>query len=367
MKIAFIGDIAFYGKFCQVNNSNLFEYFSDVKKELSKYDFVVGNLETPLVNDGRKSGSKSAYIFSKVCNVELLSYLGVNIVNLANNHIFDYGVDGYLSTKKALEQAGISWFGTEDKSLLIEHEGEKLAFHGYCSFNTNPLGVRNKKNKLGISPLDVDKVIDTGRRYQELGYLNIISVHSGIEHINYPSLDDVNFARKLSEIFPYVYYGHHPHVLQGIEKLNKSLIAYSLGNFCFDDVYDGRSDKPIVVQGDDNKSSIILSVEINGGEIKHYNFHTIFHMKNKVVLNDSTVSDRLSAYSQYLTLQEECFLKNRAVQISSIVQNRNSKRDLEWALKRLNFSTLQRIYELYLNKAKYKALFKNKLKDITGN
>lgn len=361
MKIAFIGDIAFYGKYCQVNNPNLFEYFSDVKKELAKYDFVVGNLETPLVNEGRKAGSKSAYIFSKACNVELLSYLGINIVNLANNHIFDYGVDGYLSTKKALDEAEISWFGTEDKSLLIEHENEKLAFHGYCSFNTNPLGIRNKKNKLGISPLDVDKVIDTGRRYQELGYLNIISVHSGIEHINYPSLDDVNFARKLSEIFPYVYYGHHPHVLQGIETSNESLIAYSLGNFCFDDVYDGRSDKPIVVQGEDNKSSIILSVSIIEGEITDYHSVGIFQGEERMGVDVSQSRNKSESYSDLLKLDDKEYQLKRCEAISEINSNRNSARDIIWLANRLNPSTVKRIFERVYNQYRYKKYFKSGL------
>ena len=70
-----------------------------------------------------------------------------------------------------------------------------------------------------------------------------------------PSSDDVKFARHLANQFNYVYYGHHPHVIQGFERVNKSTIFYSLGNFIFDDVYTSKDkEKPLIALSESNKT-----------------------------------------------------------------------------------------------------------------
>ena len=87
MKIALLGDIAFFGKNSIKKNSSLFNYYKDVKCYLADYDIVIANLETPFNDSSKPYGYKSAYIDSDIENVEILKYLGVSIVNLANNHI----------------------------------------------------------------------------------------------------------------------------------------------------------------------------------------------------------------------------------------------------------------------------------------
>ena len=61
-----------------------------------------------------------------------------------------------------------------------------------------------------------------------------MSVHWGEEFLDYPSASQVVFAHKLVDAGASLILGHHPHVLQGIERYNGSVIAYSLGNFVFD-------------------------------------------------------------------------------------------------------------------------------------
>ncbi len=353
MKIAFLGDMAFHGKFCLKSNDSLFDYFNDARNILSTCDYVVGNLETPFVTNGKKSGSKSAYISSNSVNVEILKYLGINAVNLSNNHIFDFGIDGFNSTLSVLNANNIEWFGCNEKKLFLD-KNEKIVFHGYCSLNTNPLGLKSRNKSAGIDHLDARVAIESVCDFNSKGFFNILSVHSGVEHVNIPSSDDVLFARHLSGKAPYFYYGHHPHVLQGYEVVNSSLIAYSLGNFCFDDIYDGRTIKPLVKQSENNKSSVIMIIELVGGKIINHEEIGIYMGEDKLDVN---VKHNLERYSQLLSLSEPEFENERNKQINAIVKKRNSKRGLSWLLSRLNLSTIERRYDVYKNKKLYRMLF----------
>ena len=271
MKIALLGDTAFFGK-NTTNNHGVFDYFKDIREKLKEYDDVVVNLETPFNIDSKPNGYKSAYISSTTSDIELLKYLGVTTVNLANNHLFDYGKKSYELTKQILSDNGFQYFGVEKKQVLIEKEGNKIAFSGYCCYSSNPLGLCDD----GVNELFYPTVEKTLTDNSNNGYNNILSIHAGAEHINFPSFDHIKFARKLSGIVPYVYYGHHPHVLQGIEKYNESIIAYSLGNFCFDDIYTEKSKTPLVRQTENNKSSIILELEYQDNKLLRYNSIAIF-------------------------------------------------------------------------------------------
>ena len=231
MKIALLGDIAFFGKYSLENNHNLYEYFQEVSEKLKEHDLVIGNLETPFSESNTKPyGFKSAYIRSNPENLELLKFLQIDIVNLANNHIYDFGANSYELTKKLLDEAKIKYFGVENRQLLIDFDDNKIALNGFCCYSTNPLGINSKKNK-GINELDVPTVKKKLIENAKNDLFNICSIHCGQEHVNYPNYDHILMARGLAKFAPYVFYGHHPHVAQGIEKVNESLLAYSLGNF----------------------------------------------------------------------------------------------------------------------------------------
>ncbi|WP_299493841.1 CapA family protein [uncultured Shewanella sp.] len=355
MKIAFIGDIAFFGRFCIHQNPKALESFQEVKKAMDGCDYVVGNLETPLVENGVKLGSKSAYISGHPDNIKILEYLGINAVNLSNNHIFDFGEEGYKSTTNILDKSGIDWFGCEDKIHYLNHpSGENIAFHGYCSLNTNPIGYDESGSKPSINHLSFHDVINNFSKIKDAGYFNVMSIHSGFEHINIPSRDDIDFARYLSTIDDYFYFGHHPHVLQGIEKINNSIIAYSLGNFCFDDIYDERTENPLVKQSVNNKESAICILDIQGGEIVEHKTIDFFIGDNELKVVDS---GKMSEYSNMLSFDMNCYSEERTRQIEGVIKKRNSSRDFKWFISRFRLSTFFRILESYLNKNRYSRLF----------
>lgn len=359
IKVAFIGDMAFYGKYDTLINDDLEFYFSDVKKVLSECDYSVGNLEAPFIKNAVKFGFKSAYISSDPINVNLLNYLGINSVCISNNHIYDYGRAGLNETIETLDSNGIDWFGVNNKDLVID--SLNLAFHGYCSYNTNPSGLRRKFSSDGVEPLKYSKVESKFCKYLDSGYLNILSVHSGIEHINQCSMDDVRFARKFAKKGSYIYFGHHPHVLQAIENYEGSLLAYSLGNFCFDDVYEEYSRKKIVTQSEDNKSSVIMIASIDGNKIVGFETVSIYQGSDKLEVGGDLSLSKLSEANKLLHLSRVDYQALRADKLKSINASRNSSRSLEWLVNRIRFSTIRRVVERKVNSLKYKLFFSSKL------
>ena len=148
MKIALVGDIGFFGRYSIENNVDVFDYFHEASEYLSQFDYVVGNLELPFLKDGKSIGAKSAYLKSDPRNIALLEYLNINIVTLANNHIFDFGQQGVESTIELLERHNIKHFGLNHKALTLDDA--KIALHGYCCYSTNPYGLDVGVNKLNI-------------------------------------------------------------------------------------------------------------------------------------------------------------------------------------------------------------------------
>lgn len=356
MKIALLGDTALFGK-NSIDNIKVFDYFKEIREKLKEYDFVIANLETPFNLNSKPNGYKSAYISSDPKNVELLKYLGVSIVNLANNHMFDFGINAYNLTKKVLKDNNIDFFGVEGKNAFVEKEGNKISFNGFCCYSTNPLGL----GKYGINELNYKDVETILKENNQLGYNTILSFHAGQEHINYPNHDHIKFARQLTRIAPYVYYGHHPHVLQGIEYYNESLLAYSLGNFCFDDVYTNKSDKPLVKQTDNNKSSIILELEYQNNKLINNKPIPFYAGIENIKIGNEKVLDNLNSYSLKLNMNKTDYVMMRNELLASFVQTRNAKRDLKWYLRRLNLRTFFVVKDLFKNQQKYNSNLKQYL------
>ena len=350
MKIALLGDIALFGNMSISKNRDWKAYFSEVEQVLAGMDYVVGNLETPFSIKKKTNGAKSAYLYSDLENVKILKYLHINAVTLANNHIFDYGKEGYETTKNVLEKNEIEWFGTEGKEFYYEVGGNKLAFIGFCCYSTNPLQCV-PYGQYGINELDLSKAKEIISKVGHNGYLPIVAVHAGVEHVNYPSLDTVKLAKMLSNICPLIYYGHHPHVVQGIEEYKQSLVAYSLGNFCFDDVYSSASNQPLITLSDNNRSSCILVVEVENSQIVTWQTIPVYIGKQDMEVGRGATKEKIEEYTRTISqMAESEYVAMRNKLISDYIAGRKQNRNLLWYLKRMR----PRYYRILKNAKKNK-------------
>ena len=356
MKIALLGDIAFFGNLSSINNLEIESYFADISTLLGSYDYVVGNLETPFSHKKKAYGSKSAYICADPIDVRLLNILHVKAVSLANNHMFDYGKEGYELTKKTLLNNRIDYFGSEGKQLYVDINDNKLAFSGFCCYSTNPL-LAVTPGRYGVNelnPLYVERMI---KKNHEDGFLNIVSVHAGLEHVNYPSLDTIRLARRWANVCPYVYYGHHPHVVQGIEYFRESLIAYSLGNFCFDDVKQLNSDETLVELSENNRSSFVLELSIENNRVLGYKVIPIYIGKNKLELVPHNGDNIVELYTNPIKeLSPAEYINKRNTLLEAYFLSRKRKRDLKWYLKRMKYRYMRLLINAVWNRRKYNSL-----------
>lgn len=357
MKIALLGDIALFGKMSVTENAHVSDCFSVVADYLKDFDYVVGNLETPFSVEKKHNGAKSAYICSDIDNVVTLRQLHINAVNLANNHMFDYGMEGYEITKRVLKEYKIEYFGAEGKELKIEFEENKIAFSGFCCYSSNPLQCV-PYGEYGVNAYNVEQVSKVISQNNKQGFLNIVAVHAGLEHVNYPSVDHIRIARKLAVSVPYVYYGHHPHVIQGVENYNGSLIAHSLGNFCFDDIYtEASATTPLVTLTENNRKGVILALDIKNNKIVSWQEQVIYIGKNgKLSLDNNDESLRI--YNDALInceMQLENYIAKRNEILSDRISERKSMRNLRWYLKRLRPKYMKLIIDGRHNAKMYNA------------
>lgn len=358
MKIALLGDMAFFGRMT-INNSSYKKMFAPIKEHLQGCDYIIGNLESPLTTQNKVVGGKSAYLKGKPNDVEILSYLGVTHVTLANNHMFDYKAQGMADTIRVLEENKIAWYGANSHTETICFDNNKIVLIGYCCYSTNGKGLGTETPCVNV--FDPRKAEESVDKYINEGYLPILSIHWGQEHVHYPNYDHIEVARKLCKNRKIVIHGHHPHVIQGIETVNKSLIAYSLGNFCFDDVYTKKSNKPLVKLSTDNQESFVLIVNVENNEITGYEIVPFSFEGGQYQIKED-IMRKIQIWSDFLNTSKETYIQQRTKDLSSYIDKRKELRNLEWYLKRINVESIKMILGSRQNIKKYNTLVKRYIK-----
>lgn len=350
MKIALLGDIALFGKFSVKNDYN--NRLKTVAEILKDCDVVIANLETPLTNNNVTIGGRSAYIKGTPEDVEILKYLNVTHVTLANNHIFDYCEKGVEDTINTLEKNGISSFGVFGKNQIIN---ENIILRGYCCFSTNGRCITEDESM--INGLTYSKLVNNLEYDKAQKYLSILSIHWGIEHVHYPSIEHIKLIRQLSKSYNFIVHGHHPHVIQGYEISNNALINYSLGNFCFDDVYTSKSSRPLIKLSKDNKLTYIMVLKVEGNRIIEYKIIPVsFNDETYRLCQLSEIG--IEQYSSFLGKELNVIEAERIKEFNDYITRHKKERNLEWYIKRLNFESIRIIYYELLSKNKYKTALK---------
>lgn len=193
-------------------------FFQNVKDIFTADDLTVTNMEGTLTTSNDRQQKTFAFK-GDPSYTEILTRGGVEATNLANNHSHDYGDQSYEDTIQYLEAAGITTFGY-DRTAVMDVKGIKVGL----------IGIYELKDGLGRQ----QQVIDTIQEVKDQGaQVIIVSFHWGTEKSNIPDDIQKTLAHLAIDQGADLVVGHHPHVLQGIEKYQGKNIVYSLGNFCF--------------------------------------------------------------------------------------------------------------------------------------
>lgn len=233
-----VGDIALFKSIrTKVMKYDVDFLFKDVKEVLSRADVIFGNFEFPFSTDGvpffpySYDGYRADFSL-----LPHFSTIGFDVLNLANNHIMDWGSEGVEMTKKALGGCGIKTVGAgansaeARRSFKIQRNGVRLGFLGYTK-SGDWIATRTKP---GAAKLEIEAIQEDVSNLKESVDHVIISLHWGVEFSDYPSPGDIKIAHKIIDMGVSVILGHHPHVIQGYEMYCNGLIFYSLGNFVYD-------------------------------------------------------------------------------------------------------------------------------------
>jgi hypothetical protein len=207
----------------------------DMQAVFVSADLRMVNLECPLTNSNVKIRKSGPHLKARPEAIEWLKAAGINLVTLANNHLMDFGVQGYQDTIAALNVAGIEYTGSGENLTeaalpkYIEIKGRKIAILNFCSREFSIATT----SRAGAYPIDaVDNYLQIIEAKANSDY-QIIIVHAGIEHYAYPTPNQMKLYRFYASLGVSAVISHHSHCRGGYEVYKGVPIFYGLGNFVF--------------------------------------------------------------------------------------------------------------------------------------
>lgn len=253
--------------------------FQKIAGELKKADIVFGNLENPISDKGKKTGS----IYSFRANpkaIEGLTFAGFNVLSLANDHAFDYGKIALEDTFLRLKTAGINYVGAgfNEKEafspIIKEIDGSagspqaKIGFLAYTDIGS--VYWTATKNSSGLASISLEyfeNILQDIKKANSQVDILIVSLHSGEEYIKEPGQPQIDFAKAAIDAGADIIVGHHPHIVQKNENYNNGYIFYSLGNFVFDQNSSAETTQgqiiKVIIEDKKIKEVIPINIKIN--------------------------------------------------------------------------------------------------------
>jgi hypothetical protein len=215
-----------------------------IKPYIELADFASVNMETQL-SSAKLSDRlpKSVTFYSPDEFAELLEWAGFDYVALGNNHTWDYQAQGLASTLAALDDTalGYSGAGFDEVSArapyLADIGGEPYAFLSYVGWAGTFSPHQAAEGSKGGAALGGSEVFAEDLAATPPAAAAVLQYHSGLEYSDRPAMSERTRLRLAIDDGADIAIGHHAHILQGLEIYKNRLIAYSMGNFLFDQTY----------------------------------------------------------------------------------------------------------------------------------
>ena len=208
----------------------------EVAPLLRAADIAFGNLECAVSDRGAPVPKQYTFRGRPAWLRTLRQFAGLDVVNLANNHVGDYGPAAMADTVRHVRRAGLIGVGAGLDSAgarrprVVERLGLRVAFVGFSDIGPYwfAAGQRTPGTRLA-SPENIRRDVRAARRR---GDVVVATFHWGVERSPSPSLRQIAFAQLALQAGADAVIGAHPHVLQPVVRPSRHrVIAYSLGNF----------------------------------------------------------------------------------------------------------------------------------------
>jgi poly-gamma-glutamate synthesis protein (capsule biosynthesis protein) len=279
VEIAAVGDIMLARTLARrIQNNDGASIFRSVAPVISSADLTLGNLECALGEDGLRE-SKAYALKAPPEAAGVLHDAGFDLLSLANNHIMDYGERTFTQTLILLKENGIAYVGAglneqqaREPSLFLVR-GLRVGFLAYADIPVEYLGFDARSwiagpGKPGIAwAIGVQIQQDILAVRPSVDFL-LVMLHFGVEGKELVVAEQAALAHLAIDTGADVVLGTHPHLVQPMEEYQGGLIAYSLGNFVFDDFQDDANRSIILwimLSGDGSLSYRSIPVQIVDG------------------------------------------------------------------------------------------------------
>ena len=296
VKLTLVGDFLFEQPFYDAINSgyNKEEYFSLVKKYFIDDDLSIGNMEVVIGNSSLKTSGVGYNFCAPEYIGDLVNTLDLQVLGTANNHAFDRGKSGILSTLNYFKNnTYIKTVGTRENNdnsflLYIEKNGVKFGITAY-TYGTNQKTNSDDRKLINYykdenGNINKESIKGDIQELKENSDVVIVLMHWGLEFRYNPNNEQKELANYLNELGVDIIVGSHSHNISPIEKIqnkNSTLVYYSLGNFVSHD--DDIARTPIGEEEFDNayQFGLLSTLEITKSSDKI----NIDNVKTNIIVN----------------------------------------------------------------------------------
>lgn len=332
MEIVFGGDF-FPGRRWEnklLENPNTI-WSENVLEFISTADLRVINLETPLTKTGSPISKIGPNLKCHPNVVKTLKSANINLVTLANNHVYDYGHRGLKNTMNILNENKINFIGVgnnlQDAKKSIWEANDVV----FLNYSQNEWGVATDTSS-GFNGYSIIDIVQQVKYHKSKKKIVCLILHRGHEHFSYPSPEMVKEYRFFVDNGADLIVSHHSHFYSGYEKYKSGHIFYGMGNMLFDS------------KTKDQRwyESFLLKIKIKSKLISKFELLPINHSYGMGGINPISKPDH--------------FFK-RLKEINNIISN-SKKLQLKW-VEHLNY--MEASYAIKLNnKSKFRLAIVNR-------
>ena len=210
--------------------------YGDLLPTLQSADLSIVNLEAPLSDRGFPVAKSGSVFKGEEKHAAGLAAIPFDVATLANNHVFDYGLEAFQDTLAVLERNNIRHTGAglsedaADRPLVLDINGITI---GIVNFSEGEDLTAARGDAPGVMGWDLATITQTIKMLKRQVNFVLVICHGGIEYIPFPPPYVVHAFQQVAGAGADAVVGHHPHVPQGLSFHKGTPICHSLGNFVF--------------------------------------------------------------------------------------------------------------------------------------
>ena len=308
LNILFAGDLCPMGQIEQACLDNTYtEIYNNFREYFENKDLFIVNLESPLTKSDNIVIKSGPSLKADPLSFKIVRECGIDILNLANNHIMDYGRTGLNDSINLIKKNDLLCHGAGDTieqastPLRVKKNGVRVTFLAFCE---NAFNLANT-DQPGCAPINQEEIIRSLQNEQQHADLIIISLHAGPEYFPLPTPRIKSLCRNLTNYGVSAIICHHSHIIASYEVYNSVPIFYGLGNFIFDLGPSKLSPK--------NYKGVMVKIGFNKKKATNYELKPFIFDKEKtslVDLNKTENSEFIARMHQLCEVTENAHLLN---------------------------------------------------------